>query len=78
MMLAMMLTSVAYGIVENPYMVNTQSGWVKGFNQNETVAFLGIPYAKVERFKPPMPVDKWDGVRECDHWGPQARKPANQ
>ncbi len=71
-MLAMMLTSVAYGIVENPYMVNTQSGWVKGFNQNETVAFLGIPYAKVERFKPPMPVDKWDGVRECDHWGPQA------
>lgn len=72
MILAMMLASVAYGIVENPYLVNTQSGWVRGFNQNETVAFLGIPYAKVERFKPPMPVDKWDGVRECDHWGPQA------
>ena len=21
---------------------------------------------------PPLPVDKWEGVRACDHWGPQA------
>ncbi len=70
--LAMMMTGMVYGIVENPYLVNTQSGWVEGFNQNETVAFLGIPYAKVERFMPPMPVDKWEGIRKCDHWGPQA------
>ena len=36
------------------------------------MAFLGIPYAKVECFMPPKPVDKWEGVRACDHWGPQA------
>lgn len=35
------------------------------------MAFLGIPYAKVERFMPPLPVDKWDTIRVCDHWGPQ-------
>ena len=70
--LAMMMGGMAYGIVENPYVVNTESGWVEGFNQNETVAFLGIPYAKVERFMPPLPVDKWEGIRKCDHWGPQA------
>ena len=36
------------------------------------MAFLGIPYAKVERFQPPLPVDRWDTIRICDHWGPQA------
>ena len=35
------------------------------------MAYLGIPYAKVERFMPPLPVEKWEGVRACDHWGPQ-------
>ena len=36
------------------------------------MAFLGIPYAKVQRFMPPLPVDPWDTVRVCNHWGPQA------
>ena len=35
------------------------------------MAWLGIPYAKVERLMPPLPVDKWKGIRKCDHWGPQ-------
>ena len=52
--------------------VKTESGLVKGFYQEGTKAFLGIPYAKVERFMPPMPVDKWDSIMVCDHWGPQA------
>ena len=52
--------------------VNTVSGKVKGFDQEGTQAFLGIPYAKVERFQPPLPVDRWDTIRICDHWGPQA------
>ena len=52
--------------------VNTVSGKVKGFEQEGTQAFLGIPYAKVERFQPPLPVDRWDTIRICDHWGPQA------
>ena len=51
--------------------VSIESGKVKGFDQEGSMAFLGIPYAKVERFMPPLPVDKWDTVRVCDHWGPQ-------
>lgn len=62
---------------KNPYFINTQSGWVRGFNQEDVVAFLGIPYAKVERFMPPMPVDKWEDTRECNHWGPQAMQPTH-
>jgi len=52
--------------------VRTESGLVKGFNHEGSVGFLGIPYAKVERFMPPQPVAKWDTIRVCDHWGPQA------
>ena len=36
------------------------------------MAFLGIPYARVERFLPPQLVEPWDTVRPCDHFGPQA------
>ena len=36
--------------------VNTESGPVKGFDHEGTAGFLGIPYAKVERFMPPKPV----------------------
>ena len=52
--------------------VRTESGLVKGIDQEGTTGFLGIPYAKVERFMPPKPVDKWSDIRLCDHWGPQA------
>ncbi len=51
--------------------VSTVSGDVSGIMQEGSMAYLGIPYAKVERCMPPLPVDKWEGVRACDHWGPQ-------
>ena len=51
--------------------VRTESGLVKGFDHEGAIGFLGIPYAKVERFMPPQPVDKWDTIRVCDHWWPQ-------
>lgn len=53
-------------------LVQTVSGKVKGIDQEGSMAFLGIPYAKIERFMPPAPVDSWDTIRVCDHWGPQA------
>ena len=52
--------------------ISTESGRVKGFNHEGAMGFLGIPYARVERFMPPQPAEKWDTVRVCDHWGPQA------
>ncbi len=51
--------------------IKTCSGLVEGIEQEGTYAFLGIPYAEVERFMPPLPVKPWEGVRRCDHWGPQ-------
>ena len=51
--------------------VSTKSGKVSGIVQEGTMAWLGIPYAKVERLMPPLPVEKWKGIRKCDHWGPQ-------
>lgn len=56
----------------NENIVRIESGLVQGFNQEGTHAFLGIPYAKTERFMPPMPVENWDTLMICDHWGPQA------
>ena len=52
--------------------VTTTSGKISGIMQEGSMAYLGIPYAKVERCMPPLPVEKWEGVRACDHWGPQA------
>ena len=64
------MTSTAQ--VKGSMVVKTESGQVKGFDHEGTMGFLGIPYAKIERFMPPLPVDKWDTIRVCDHWGPQA------
>ncbi len=64
--------SMPRGIEPNPLVVETKSGWVKGFMQEGSIAFLGIPYAKIERFQPPLPVTPWDTLMVCDHWGPQA------
>ena len=58
--------------------VKTKSGLVKGIDQEGTMSFLGIPYAKVERFMPPQPVKKWKGVRPCDHWGPMTMQQTNR
>lgn len=57
---------------EDPLVVNTNCGPIRGTVQEGTMAFLGIPYARVERFLPPQPVEPWDTVRSCDHFGPQA------
>ena len=57
--------------------VKISSGLIEGFEQEGTQAFLGIPYAEVERFMPPLPVKPWQGVRRCDHWGPQVMQWTN-
>ena len=67
--LMVLTTASAQG--ENNQVISTTNGLVSGIMQEGTMAWLGIPYAKVERFMPPLPVEKWEGVRACDHWGPQ-------
>ena len=62
----------------NPLVVGTTSGLVMGIHQENAMAWLGIPYARVERCMPPLPVEPWDTVRVCDHWGPQTMQPTNR
>ena len=71
-------TGLAMAQEGNTAVVSTKSGKVSGIMQEGTMAYLGIPYAKVERFMPPQPVKKWSGVRKCDHWGPMTMQQQNR
>ena len=70
-------TAIMDGFIEAP-IISTTNGLVQGINQEGSMAYLGIPYARVERFMPPQPVERWQGVRACDHWGPQAMQQTNR
>ncbi len=54
--------------------IRTTSGDVSGSFNDSVFAFLGIPYAKAERFMPPQEPDAWDGVLECKDFGPVAKQ----
>ena len=77
LMVALSLATVCVAQDKTP-VVNTKSGPVQGIVQEGTMAWLGIPYAKVERFMPPKPVKAWKEVKVCDHWGPQAMQLTNR
>ena len=76
--LCLAATTISMAQSNDPMVVKTRSGLVKGIDQEGTIAFLGIPYATVERFMPPQPVKKWKGVRVCDHWGPMTMQQQNR
>lgn len=48
----------------------TESGKVAGYVENSVYIYKGIPYAKAERFMPPVAADKWEGVRSSRAYGP--------
>ena len=56
----------------DPMVVKTTKGFVKGVEEEGTIAFKGIPYARIERFMPPMETERWDTVMVCDQYGPYA------
>lgn len=58
---------------QNP-VVKTTSGDVSGSFNDTVYGFKGIPYAKADRFMPPQDPDAWDGVRECNDFGPVAKQ----
>lgn len=66
--------------MKNGLIVETKCGAVEGLlcenrkrTGKEVVEFRSIPYAKPPvgelRWKPPVPVEKWEGVRECKEYG---------
>lgn len=56
--------------------VQTNSGAIQGFEENDLVKFLGIPYAEKPvgelRFKRARPVKPWEGVLSADHYSDMA------
>ncbi len=56
--------------------IKTTSGTISGSIEDSVFIFRGIPYAKAERFMPPQAPDAWEGVRECNNFGPVARQVA--
>ncbi|MEJ5351789.1 MAG: carboxylesterase family protein [Melioribacteraceae bacterium] len=54
--------------------VKTTYGTISGIIEDGILAFKGIPYAKAQRFMPPQDPEPWDGVLECNDFGPVARQ----
>jgi para-nitrobenzyl esterase len=60
--------------------VTIESGRISGLYDEEIAVFKGIPFAAPPvgdlRWKPPQPVQPWDGLRPADTYGPIAIQPA--
>lgn len=50
--------------------LKTSCGSVRGFETDDYIAFLGIPYAKAKRFEYAEEVTSWDGVLDATKFGP--------
>ena len=50
--------------------VQTVNGKVAGYLDDGIYIYKGIPYAKADRFMPPVPADKWEGIRSSRAYGP--------
>ena len=60
--------------------VKTKQGKVEGRMDGDVKAFLGIPFAAPPvgplRWKPPMPAEKWRGVRLATGFGYRCMQPS--
>ncbi|MCX5330542.1 carboxylesterase/lipase family protein [Streptomyces sp. NBC_00140] len=65
--------------VQKDPVVSTPYGAVRGRHENGIAVFRGIPYAAPpfgpRRFRPPLPPEPWEGVRDAGAFGPTAPKP---
>jgi para-nitrobenzyl esterase len=52
--------------------VDTTAGKVQGIERAGVLQFRGLPYARAERFRPPVPPAPWAGVRDATRFGPPA------
>ena len=76
------VTALAQGSGGLPETIVVEGGKISGLalGQNKDVlAFKGVPYAKPPvgplRWKPPQPVEAWEGVRQCNEFGSACAQP---
>ena len=53
----------------------TAAGTLAGVRGADAIEFLGIPYARAERFGAPAAATPWTGVRDATEYGPAAPQP---
>lgn len=72
---SMMLRGERFAFGEDAPVATTTAGKVSGRVENGINVFRGIPYGedtKKTRFKAPLPVAGWSGVKECLEWSTRA------
>ena len=66
--------AVAFSVSEAGATIQTKYGIVRGVTDDEVSVFKGIPYAAPPvgeyRWRPPQPVEPWDGIRDATEFGP--------
>lgn len=58
-----------------PPVAEVEAGQIKGFMDDDTYTFLGVPYAASERFQMPQKVEAWDGVYNAQAYGKTCKIP---
>jgi para-nitrobenzyl esterase len=76
-LLTLQTTAQENQIQESAIQISTPVGIVEGIAENKNViAFKGIPFAKPPigelRWKAPVPIEKWNGIRSAKQFGPKA------
>src|ERR1700742_2301626 len=78
---SMMLRGERFAFGEDAPRATTTAGKISGRVENGINVFRGIPYGedtKKTRFKAPLPVAAWSGVRECVEWSTRAPQMAGE
>jgi len=61
------------------FIVKTKSGKIQGYFNRGVIKFKGIPYAAPPignlRFKPPLPVEPWENIRDVIKYSPVCPQP---
>lgn len=56
--------------MDREILLNTSCGALRGTETERCARFMGVPFAKAERFAYAVPVDRWDGVLDATKPGP--------